>query len=141
MRQKMRPQRGRASGSLCLPPTPKVTPAAGGALPGIDRKDVITRAWAIFRRTYKFPTIKYSDIGRACFGWALRRAWIEARTAAERAALSAASKAERIEVLETRIARAGYIDNGRSGRPPLPPAVKKSGSCGHEGTDPLFDAR
>jgi hypothetical protein len=86
--------------------------AAGGALPKIDRKDVMTRAWAIFRRTYKFPAIKFSDIGRACFGWALRQAWTEARAAARLAALSAIAKAERIHALETTIARADYIDSG-----------------------------
>lgn len=86
--------------------------AAGGALPKIDRKEVMTRAWAIFRRTYKFPQIKFSDIGRACFGWALRQAWIEARAAARLAALSATAKAERVQALEASIAFAGYIDSG-----------------------------
>jgi hypothetical protein len=33
----------------------------------------------IFRRTYRYPQIKFSDIGRKCFGWPLRQAWIEAR--------------------------------------------------------------
>lgn len=84
----------------------------GGALPKIDRKEVMTRAWAIFRRTYNFPAIKYSDIGRKCFAWALRQAWIEARAAARLASLSATAKAERIQMLETTIASAGYIDSG-----------------------------
>lgn len=85
---------------------------AGGALSKIDRKEIMTRAWAIFRRTYNFPAIKYSDIGRKCFAWALRQAWVEARAAARLAALSATAKAERIQMLETTISRAGYIDNG-----------------------------
>jgi hypothetical protein len=85
-------------------------------MPKIDRKEVMTRAWAIFRRTYKFPAIKFSDIGRACFGWALRQAWIEARAAARLAALSATAKAERIQMLETTIARASYIDSSSSER-------------------------
>jgi hypothetical protein len=86
--------------------------AAGGAMPKIDRTDVMRRAWAIFRRTYKFPAIKFNDIGRKCFAWALRQAWIEAREAARLAALSEASKAERIQTLEATIALASYIEHG-----------------------------
>ena len=70
------------------------------------------RAWVIFRQTYNYPAIKFSDIGRKCFGWALRQAWVEAREAARLAALSPVAKAERIETLECLIARAGYIDSG-----------------------------
>src|SRR5450759_1847376 len=91
---------------------PTVT-AAGGAMPKIDRRIVMTRAWAIFRQTYCYPQIKFSDIGRKCFGWALRKAWVEARAAARIAALSPAVKAERIETLQTLIAHAGFIDSGR----------------------------
>jgi hypothetical protein len=29
--------------------------AAGGAMPKIDSKALMIRAWAIFRQTYKFP--------------------------------------------------------------------------------------
>jgi hypothetical protein len=86
--------------------------AAGGAMPKIDRKALMTRAWAIFRQTYKYPQIKFSDIGRKCFAWALRQAWVEAREAARIAALSPATKAERIETLHALISRAGYIDSG-----------------------------
>jgi hypothetical protein len=74
--------------------------------------DAMRRAWVIFRRTYNFPQIKFSDIGRKCFAWALRQAWVEAREAARLAALSPAVKAERIETLHALIARAGYIDRG-----------------------------
>jgi hypothetical protein len=89
---------------------------AGGAMPKIDRKFVMTRAWAIFRRTYNFPQIKFSDIGRKCFAWALRQAWVEAKAAARIAALSPAVKAERIETLQALIAHAGYIDHGPTWR-------------------------
>jgi hypothetical protein len=41
----------------------------GGAMPKIDRKFVMTRAWEIFRRAYRYPHIKFSDIGRKCFAW------------------------------------------------------------------------
>jgi hypothetical protein len=85
---------------------------AGGAMPKINRAALMTRAWAIFRQTYRYPQIKFSDIGRKCFAWALRQAWIEAREAARLAALSPIAKAERIEMLECLIARAGYIDSG-----------------------------
>src|ERR1700682_2880217 len=74
--------------------------------------DAMRRAWAIFRRTYNFPRIKFSDIGRDCFAWALRQAWVEAREAARVAALSPAAKADRIATLESLIAYAGYIDSG-----------------------------
>jgi hypothetical protein len=38
----------------------------------IDRSTLMTRAWAIFRQTYCYPQIKFSDIGRKYFAWALR---------------------------------------------------------------------
>jgi hypothetical protein len=84
----------------------------GGAVPKIDRRFVMSRAWEIFRRTYRYPQIKFSDIGRKCFGWALRQAWIEAREQARVAAMTPAAKAERIETLQALICRAGYIDSG-----------------------------
>jgi hypothetical protein len=93
--------------------------AAGGAMPKIARKGVMTRAWAIFRQTYRYPQIKFSDIGRKCFGWALKQAWIEAREAARVAAMTPTIKAERIETLQALIARAGYIDHGPSYRAAL----------------------
>ncbi len=76
------------------------------------QQDAMRRAWAIFRQTYNYPAIKFSDIGRKCFAWALRQAWVEAREAARIAELSPAAKAERIETLQALIARAGYIDSG-----------------------------
>jgi hypothetical protein len=81
-------------------------------MPKINRKLVMTRAWAIFRQTYNYPAIKFSDIGRKCFAWALRRAWVEAREAARVAALSPVAKADRIATLQSLIAHAGYIDSG-----------------------------
>jgi CRISPR/Cas system Type II protein with McrA/HNH and RuvC-like nuclease domain len=86
--------------------------AAGEAMPKIDRSAVMHRAWAIFRETYKYPQIKFADIGRKCFGWALRKAWAEAREAARVAAIPAQERAERIERLQSLIAHAGFIDNG-----------------------------
>lgn len=73
----------------------------------------MTRAWAIFRQTYCYPQIKFSDIGHTCFAWALREAWVEAKEAARVAALSPTAKAERIETLQDLIQHAGYIDSGR----------------------------
>lgn len=86
--------------------------AASGAVPKIDRAALMSRAWAIFRQTYCYPQIKFSDIGRKCFAWALRQAWVEAREAARVAAMTPAAKAERIEALQSLIAYAGYIDSG-----------------------------
>lgn len=85
--------------------------AAGGAMPKIDRGDVMRRAWAIFRRTYKFSAINFNDIGRKCFAWALRQAWVEVREATRLSALPAAAKAERAQALEDSIARADFIDS------------------------------
>ena len=87
-------------------------PVNGGAMPKFDRRALMSRAWAIFRETYKYPQIKFSDIGRSCFAWALKQAWMEARKAARVAALSSADKADRIETLHGLIARAGFIDSG-----------------------------
>src|SRR5258707_5167658 len=78
----------------------------------INRTVLMTRAWAIFRQTYNYPQIKFSDIGRKCFAWALRQAWVEAREAARIAAMSPAANAERIETLQALIVRASYIDSG-----------------------------
>jgi hypothetical protein len=78
----------------------------------INRTAIMTRAWAIFRETYKYPQIKFSDIGRKCFAWALRQAWVEAKAAARIAALTPTAKAERIETLQSLIAHAGFIDSG-----------------------------
>jgi hypothetical protein len=74
--------------------------------------DAMRRAWVIFRQTYNFPQIKFSDIGRKCFAWALRQAWVEAREATRIAALSSAARAERIETLQGLISHAGFIDSG-----------------------------
>jgi hypothetical protein len=94
------------------PMTKPTVPAASGALPKINRAALMTRAWAIFRQTYRYPQIKFSDIGRKCFAWALRQAWVEAREAARVAAMTPAAKAERIETLHALISHAGYIDSG-----------------------------
>jgi hypothetical protein len=88
----------------------------GGAVPKIDRSAVMRRAWAIFRQTYKYPLIKFQDIGRGCFAWALRRAWEEARAASRIAAIPTTARAERILSLHASIERASYIDHGPSWR-------------------------
>jgi hypothetical protein len=90
--------------------------AAGGAMPKIDRKAVMARAWDIFRQTYRYPQIKFSDIGRPCFAWSLKQAWAEAREAARVAALAPAVKADRIETLQSLISHAAYIDHGPTWR-------------------------
>jgi hypothetical protein len=92
--------------------TKNTVSTVGGAMPKINRIALMTRAWAIFRQTYCYPQIKFSDIGRKCFAWALRQAWVEAREAARVAALAPAAKAERIETLQTLIDHAGFIDSG-----------------------------
>jgi hypothetical protein len=81
--------------------------------------DAMRRAWAIFRQTYKYPQIKFSDIGRKCFAWALRKAWAEVQEERRLAALSPVARAERIETLQTLIAHAGYIDSGPQWKAPI----------------------
>jgi hypothetical protein len=87
-------------------------PVNGGAMPKIDRRAVMARAWEIFRQTYCYPQIKFADIGRKCFGWALKRAWNEAREAARVGALSETAKADRIQTLKRLISRTSFIDSG-----------------------------
>jgi hypothetical protein len=53
------------------------TTVARGSPSRINRSFLMHRAWTIFRSTYRYPQIKFSDIGRKCFAWALRRAWVE----------------------------------------------------------------
>ena len=47
----------------------------GGAMPKTNRGTIITRAWAIFRQTYCYHRIKFSNIGRRCFNACLHQAW------------------------------------------------------------------
>jgi hypothetical protein len=102
-------------------------------MPRIDRKTVMTRAWAIFRQTYCYPQIKFSDIGRRCFAWSLRQAWVEAREAARVAALSPVAKIERIETLRRSLLMPASSKPGRSGKPPFAHiATKSNNSEEHE---------
>jgi hypothetical protein len=88
----------------------------GGAVTKIDRAALMRRAWVIFRQTYKYPLIKFQDIGRDCFAWALKQAWGEAREAARVAGIPAAVRGERIHALQVSIERASYIDHGPTWR-------------------------
>ncbi len=86
-------------------------PVNGGAMPKLDRRAVMARAWAIFRETYNYPAIEFSKIGRPCFGWALRKAWAEARDAARVAIIPATNRAARIAVLTRTIELATYNES------------------------------
>jgi hypothetical protein len=70
----------------------------------------MARAWAIFRETYKYPAISFFSIGWKCFGWALRKAWAEARETARIATIPADVKAARIAVLNRTIELASYSE-------------------------------
>ena len=61
----------------------------------VNRTAIMTRTWAIFRQTYRYPRIKFSSIGRHCVN-AQRHAQAEAKSAVGIAATSAAAKADRI---------------------------------------------
>ncbi|MDB5610125.1 MAG: hypothetical protein JWP25_7025 [Bradyrhizobium sp.] len=80
--------------------------------PKINRSLLMRRAWAIFRSTYRYPQIKFSDIGRKCFAWALRQAWAEILEERRVAALSPLVRHERIATLQALIVRANLIDSG-----------------------------
>jgi hypothetical protein len=86
-------------------------PVNGGAMSKFNRKAIMALAWSIFRETYKYPAIKFSSIGWKCFGWALRKAWAEAREVARLAAMSATDKAARIAVLTRTIELASYSES------------------------------
>lgn len=83
-------------------------PVNGGAMPKFDRRAIMARAWAIFRETYHYPRIRFASIGRPCFAWALRKAWAEYKKARAVAAIPAADKASRIEILQQQIKRARF---------------------------------
>lgn len=70
----------------------------------------MSRAWAIFRETYHYPRIKFASIGRECFAWALRRAWVEAKEAARIAAIADADKQARIAALTRSIELEDFND-------------------------------
>ena len=78
----------------------------------MTKSQMMVRAWEIFRQTYRYPQIKFSDIGRKCFGWAMKEAWDEYREANRVAAMTAEQKADRIECLRILIDHAGYICSG-----------------------------
>jgi hypothetical protein len=92
----------------------------GGHLRGQDNSvqispaTVMRRAWAIFSETYGYPRMPFRSIGRACFAWALRKAWAEVRSAAELAAIPTADIAARVQRIETEIASLTYADWGVS---------------------------
>lgn len=86
-------------------------PVNGEAMPKFNRKAIMARAREIFRKTYKYPAIKFSSIGRKCFGWALKQAWFEAREVARLAAIPADVKAARIAVLSRTIELASYSES------------------------------
>jgi hypothetical protein len=83
----------------------------GGAMSNADRKSVMARAWEIFRETYSYPQIKFASIGSKCFGWALRKAWAEYRSAKAAAAVPPKERAERIAALNQQITLAQYADS------------------------------
>ena len=80
-------------------------------MPKLDRGAIMTRAWAIFRETYRYPQMKFARIGRDCFNACLRQAWAEAKSAARVAAIPAKIKADRIAVLTDAIVVERFNDH------------------------------
>jgi hypothetical protein len=108
-----------------IPMTKSTVSVNGGAMPKIDRSAVMRRAWENFRETYKYPQIKFSDIGRKCFAWALRKAWEEVREAARIAAIPAQHRAKR-RPSSAALRTSTTVPRGAR---PLPPTETKSASC------------
>jgi hypothetical protein len=77
----------------------------------VTRQAIMLRAWAIFRQTYHYPSTPFRSIGRACFGWALRRAWQEAREASRLAAIPADVKAARVAGLRQALELVPYVED------------------------------
>jgi hypothetical protein len=85
---------------------------ARGAPSRINRSLLMRRAWAIFRSTYRYPQIKFSNIGRTCFASALRQAWAEMLEERRVSALSPVVRGDRIATLQALILHADFIDSG-----------------------------
>lgn len=80
----------------------------------MNRRVIMSRAWAIFRQTYNYPAIPFRSIGRPCFAWALRRAWAEAKEAARIAAIPAEVKAQRTDALRSELVLIPYREDYRA---------------------------
>lgn len=82
-----------------------------------NSRQIMTRAWAIFRATYRFPAVPFKSIGRPCFGWALKEAHREVRAAAAIAAIPAPVKAARVEAINRALVILDYrSDYSRASR-------------------------
>src|SRR6218665_617966 len=81
-----------------------------------DRTAIMAGAWAIFRTTYKYPSIKFASIGRKCFASCLRQAWAEAKDAAAVAAIPVPVKAARIVALQDTIRFASFGESWTQAR-------------------------
>ena len=79
-----------------------------------NRKQIMSRAWAIFRQTYRYPAIPFASIGRPCFAWALRMAWREAKEAVRRAAIPPETKAKQADVLRSELGLLTYREDFRA---------------------------
>jgi hypothetical protein len=79
----------------------------------MDKRAIMTAAWAIFRQTYNYPAITFASIGRQCFAWALKEAHRRARVAAKAAAIPAPVREARIAALQVAAVRAVYADSFR----------------------------
>jgi hypothetical protein len=91
-------------------------PVNGGAMPKIDRAAIMTRAWAIFRKTYHYPQINFARIGRPCFTACLRQAWAEAKATARIAGIPAETRSVRIVLLLSAIEAERFNDHWPSAR-------------------------
>ena len=77
----------------------------------MNRQQIMQRAWAIFRQTYRYPAVPFRSLGRECFAWALREAWRLAKEAARLAAIPADVKTNRSETLRDEIAFLTYRED------------------------------
>jgi hypothetical protein len=83
----------------------------------MSRSSLMTRAWRIFRQTYRYQGrgkgIPFASIGRKAFAWALREAWRQVREEARIAAIPADVKAARAAQIGDQLADLVWIDNVR----------------------------
>ena len=82
--------------------------------PSLSKAAIMRAAWALFRKTYRFPNIPFVGIGRACFGWALKEAWRQAREAARIAAIPLTEKLSIVPRLQYDLEALAYVESFRT---------------------------
>ena len=77
----------------------------------MNKREIMTAAWALFRETYHYPAVPFKSLGRQCFGWCLSETYRRAKEAARIAAIPNDVKAERIAKLKWQLELTPYIES------------------------------